>query len=131
MPIQTTYEESQLYVTIDSSIAFDVLRDYLRDAALDEHFDNVQSIIVDARTLKSQCDSIELYELACYVAGLDTNRQRRIALVVRDLSATHRQADFLQYCAQHRGAHVRVFTDLTLASDWALDISTISAWLQG
>lgn len=128
MPIHTHLDATCYRARIDRTVDFDTLLDHLQETAGDPDLTRARSVLVDARRVDPECDSIELYELACYVAGLDMHAQRRIALVTRPEPSLVRQFEFLQLCAQHRGAHVRVFRRLDLAEDWVNDLSALTTF---
>lgn len=129
MALHIRYDDSTCYAILKDPVVLATLRNALRDAAQDPAFVWVRSIVVDARGIDfDTCEAAELYEMACYVAGIDVNAERRIAIVTRDHPEAIRQAEFLGYCAMKRGAHVHTFQDHDVATAWARDVCTVVEW---
>lgn len=126
MALYTQFDDSTCYVVLAPPLAIDRLRDKVHTAALAPAFTWIQSVVVDARDVDFMCAPAELYEMACYMAGLDMDAERRVAIVTRSDTKAVEQAEFLQYCAMKRGAHVRAFQEYDLAAEWARDVHTIS-----
>jgi hypothetical protein len=91
----------------------------LEKLAADPQFDSQTEVLLDLRDIECQMSTLDIYELAAFMAGPDPAlpTRRKIAVLV-DGRSEFDHASFLQMCTANSGIRLAAFDDYDAADDW-------------
>ena len=90
----------------------------LKKLAADPQFDSQTEVLLDLRDVKCQMSTLDIYELASFMAWPDPAlpTRKRIAVLVNGPQFDH--ASFLQMCTANAGVRLAAFDDYDAADNW-------------
>jgi hypothetical protein len=91
----------------------------LEKLAADPQFDSQTEVLLDWRDVKCEMSTLDIYELASFLAGPDPAlpTRRKIAVLVGG-RAQFDHASFLQMCTANAGIRLAAFDDYDAADHW-------------
>jgi hypothetical protein len=91
----------------------------LEKLAADPQFDAQTEVLLDLRDVQCELSTLDIYELASFMAGPDSAlpTRRKIAVLVGG-RAEFDHALFLQMCTANTGIRLAAFTDYDRADEW-------------
>jgi len=91
----------------------------LKKLAADPRFDAQTEVLLDLRDIKCELSTLDIYELASFLAWPDPAlpTRKKIAVLVNS-GAEFDHASFLQMCTANAGIRLAVFDDYDAADAW-------------
>jgi hypothetical protein len=107
-------------IVVDAKGTCDLLasKAALRKVAADPQFDSQTEVLIDLREVKCEMSTLDIYELAAFLAWPDPAlpTRRKIAVLVSGPQFDH--ASFLQMCTANTGIRLAAFGDYEAANNW-------------